>query len=326
MKKIFCILAISAACGASVFALGESESAAPNDELNGKTFASISVVAVEGAFCDVEIAGSDADQVKVDLQIEDELTAVRHEVKGGTLHLWVERESELFNWTPAGKNVISLSLPAGVDCRVGNSSGNIKIEKHSASRIELSTASGKITAAGCSAKMTLGSASGDIELADSEGDVTAVSASGGQRLKNLKGPIRSRTSSGSMEFTAVTGDINAKTTSGSVSLKSVTDGTIDVTSTSGGQKLAGVSGTLRLASSSGGLTGENVTLAGDSVFQTTSGEISLELANLEDCIFSLSSVSGKLSAGTEKAKRTLEAGDGSIKVKARSTSGNIEFN
>jgi lia operon protein LiaG len=325
MKRLLLVVAAVLFAAAVGYAEGEPEFAAQNRELDGKVFHSAKAVLVEGAFCDVSAAGGSEQGVKVGVTIEDEYTAVYYEMKGDTLHVWVERDWDLFSGWPVGVNSLEFSLPAGTTYTVKNSSGKVELHSHQADAIRLAASSGSILARECAGALTLSSSSGEIKLMKAEGDVTSHTTSGAQQLEQVRGAVTCRSSSGSLELSDIEGDVDAQTTSGAVTVTRIKGRAVRIHSTSGRQRLESVSGALDLTCSSGEIAGEKITLSGDSSFHTTSGEINLELMNREDCSFTLRSASGSLAVAEERARKKLIIPEGSIMVKATSASGSIRF-
>ena len=325
MKRLVCAAAAVILAAASAYAEGEAEFTAQNRELDGKVFHSVKAVRVEGAFCAVSAAGGSVQGVKVGVSIEDEYTAVHYEVKGDTLHVWVERDWDLFTLFPTGENTIDFSLPEGTDYLVNTSSGNIELKNHRTDTIKLVTASGSIEARACSGDMVLSSSSGNIKLMEAKGDVKSRTASGDQLLENIRGSLTCRSGSGNLELNDVGGDVKAHTASGSVTVTGVTGRELDIRSLSGAQRLSSVNAALNISSVSGEIAGERITLGGASTFHTTSGQICLELTNREDCSFTLKSVSGSLAVGEERSRKRLTIPAGDIQVKATSLSGSIRI-
>ena len=325
MKRFISTVAVVILAAAAGYAEGEPEFAAQNRELNGKVFRSVKAVQVEGAFCVVSAAGMAENGVKVGVTIEDEYTAVHYELKGDTLHIWVERDGDLFSGAPMGKNALEFSLPAGTNYLVKNSSGKVELREHQASSIKLIASSGSILARECSGALALSASSGDIRLVDAEGDVTSRTSSGAQHLEKVKGAVSCRSSSGSLALSDIEGDVNAETSSGSVTLIRITGRTVTMQSSSGSQRLETVNAALDIKSSSGEITGEKITLAGDSTLRTTSGAVILELTNRDDCSFTLTSSSGSLAVGDRGSRKRLAVPGGDLRVKASSSSGSIRF-
>ncbi len=325
MKRLLSTVAVVILAAAAGYAEGEPEFAAQNRELNGRIFRSVKAVQVEGAFCVVSAAGMAENGVKVGVTIEDEFTAVHHEMKGDTLHIWVERDGDLFSGAPMGTNALEFSLPAGTKYLVKNSSGRIELRNHQAESIRLAASSGSILARECSGALDLSASSGDIRLADIEGDVTSRTSSGAQHLEKVKGAVSCRSSSGNLAISDIEGDVDAEVTSGSATLARVAGRSVTIHSTSGSQNLDTVNAALDIESSSGEITGRKITLSGDSSLRTTSGAIKLELTNRDDCSFTLTSSSGSLAVGDRGSRKRLAVPGGDRRVKASSSSGSIRF-
>lgn len=95
------------------------------------TAGGVTAVDVRGGALDVTVVGADTDAVSVttglptDSVFDQHDYSVVHEVKGGTLRLWIEKE-RLF--ASADKGRITVIVPRGTEVRVETSSGRVTLE------------------------------------------------------------------------------------------------------------------------------------------------------------------------------------------------------
>lgn len=95
---------------------------------------------------------------------------------------------------------------------------------------------------------------------------------------------------------------------------------------SGSVELADVTGELTISSGSGSVTGDKVTLTGDSLFDTGSGSIEMVFLNAENELsFDLDSGSGSIRVGGIRGADRIVFGSGDIKVTGSSGSGSQRY-
>ena len=151
----------------------------------------------------------------------------------------------------AGRRFISLGRGGAV---------NIDIELPSHSRLQASSASAEVHAAGEYAECTMASASGDMAVESVTGKLKADTASGGIAADVVKGSatvatasgdttigeggdIKFRAASGSLRVERLHGNINAQTSSGDVTVATAVKGAVSVQTSSGEVELGIAEGT-----------------------------------------------------------------------------------
>ncbi len=152
----------------------------------------------------------------------------------------------------AGRRFISLGRGGAV---------NIDIELPSHSRLQASSASAEVHAAGEYAECTMASASGDMAVesvtgklkADTasggiaadvvKGSATVATASGDTTIGELGGDIKFRAASGSLWVERLHGNVNAQTSSGDVTVATAVKGAVSVQTSSGEVELGIAEGT-----------------------------------------------------------------------------------
>lgn len=271
----------------------------------------ISRVEVKGSFVNIYADGTSGDKVTFDGKLEGPgryqgTISIESELDGDVLKIWVERTRKSYN-NMGGR--FDLGIPDGTEVMISGSSGNINAKDISGREVSISCSSGNLK---------VSNLAGDISLKTSSGNISAY---------RLTGNVSVKASSGNVEIDNVEGDIYSKASSGRIRIENVKGGDVEVGVSSGNIYLGNVKGGVRANCSSGNIKGSDVLLTSDSRFETTSGTINVDLENnLNDISFDLRASSGNVSAGNQRGnKGRLTTNGGNIRVSARSSSGNINF-
>jgi hypothetical protein len=135
---------------------------------------------------------------------------------------------------------LDIAVPATIDLKIENTSGNIDIERINGT-IEAQTESGGVDADHLSGTLTLSSNSGGIHLNDASGVMTLSTVSGGIEANNiqLQGQSRLTTTSGGIKFQGMLdpyGNYRMEAVSGGIDLTLPADAAfkLDASTTSGG--------------------------------------------------------------------------------------------
>ncbi len=283
------------------FSLGKSEAG----ETSNAEYDGISIIQIEGVFCDIAYTGTDSNQVRVTAALSDKRTKICRNTDNGRLHIWVERDW-LFSFGVSGTNKISITGPARMKIEVNNASGDVYVKNVDSDRLNLRTASGNVSIENSLGSKTVITASGSVKIRKSDGSLSVSSFSGSQEIEDLEGRANAHSMSGSIKARNIKGDMEVQTVSGSVELEN-TNGSIGCKTTSGR------------------IRGRNITLTDDSQFTTVSGEIVCTLDDQEKYRFDLATVSGSLEAGSSRGGKHLSTGNGTIDVSASSVSGSVRF-
>ena len=157
----------------------------------------------------------------------------------------------------------------------GNNNGYSKwtITMPDGIEIEINTASGDISADGLEVDIDSNSGSGDIDLSDISGDLDANTGSGDIDLEDYDGEISVNTGSGDIKVSDTEGEISLNAGSGDITLSSV-------------------NADFSVNTGSGDISGEQLTIAGSSSFNSGSGDTEVSLAKALDHNISLNSGSG----------------------------------
>jgi hypothetical protein len=252
------------------------------------SYSGIESVTIEGDLFDIDLTGESRDDVSGVIATSDDFV-LRHRQNGSTLEIW--HEIPLLKFWSSKKHSLTLLVPFSTAVKIQNSSGDAVVRNIKSGSLSIKTSSGDILAQDIEAV---------IDLTASSGKITA-----------------SRLSSQSV--------VSAKTSSGDISMADAA-ASIKASSTSGKQLYERTSGGIDAKSSSGAIKGERVSIRDKSSFASTSGDISIALADpLEGFSFALSASSGKLGVGAEQARKKLLVGTGPIEITGISTSGNQTF-
>jgi hypothetical protein len=134
----------------------------------------------------------------------------------------------------------------------------------------------------------------------------------------LNGPLRIHS--------AFDTDLVVQASSGTVSVDGVGDGKCSIRTLSGRISVSHMRGSLAFDSVSGSISGRGLTLTGDSIFSSVSGNIEVVLDTpLEELSFDLKSISGRITVGSIRTERGLRMGFGETRVRGNTISGNLSF-
>lgn len=139
--------------------------------------------------------------------------------------------------------------------------------------------------------MKLNTGSGDLVVSSLSANIKANSGSGDVQLSAVKGQLDFNTGSGDFEIEDADGELDINTGSGNITLRN-SKGTYDVNAGSGDIRFDRVSGDFQVNTGSGDIKANNVTIAGNSKFNTGSGNASVSLAAELKSSISINSGSG----------------------------------
>jgi DUF4097 and DUF4098 domain-containing protein YvlB len=180
---------------------------------------------------------------------------------------------------------LKLFVPGGKRLSVDSGSGAIEIEGLDFVALVASNGSGSVNVSNCNGEMVINSGSGKIEVANSDGEKT---------IRNGSGAITVRSSDG---------DVAASNGSATILLDNV-------------------AGALNISNGSGRITGESITLSGNSRFGNGSGRININFTNTEDELsFDLETETGSLRVGDVRRTEQMVYGTGATRITGRGGSG-----
>jgi DUF4097 and DUF4098 domain-containing protein YvlB len=320
MKKFIVIVALCLSVVAPMFGMGKQNTPVRDSfRFNG-----ISGIKIDGMLCDIEVVGTDIDEVRMEIKLTDRKIKVYREAREGLLRVWVERQFLPFESISKGENRILFQVPRTTGIDVNDASGNVDMKGLRSTSMTIVTASGSIVVESCEGMKRLTSASGNIRLAESKGDAICKSTTGNQVFTTLTGAVKTENISGNISFVNTMGNMTIKNTSGSVSVKK-NEGDIEARTKSGRIEINDEIGYLIFSTISGEIAVRETTLASNSSFDTVSGSIKLELLNFHDCRFDLSTVSGSIHAGSVNSDKPFIFGDGGTNVIVKTASGAISI-
>jgi len=292
-----------------------------------ETYNGVKSIELKGSFCDVEISGEDRTDVSFEGVIKGrsfkkKKFAIRHELNGGVLSIWIESPKSFYG-NINGK--LNLRVPSDIKLNIRNSSGDLYCENITSRYTKIRASSGDLNIQKIKGDLDIVSSSGEISVKDMVGNLTTESSSGDQEIKFVVGNVTSKASSGDLEFKDIEGDILSRTSSGDIEIEQLT-GRLKNVSTSGSIEISDSKTVLHLTTTSGDIQGDNLVLVGESFFDTTSGNVTLSLRNDPDQLsFNLRASSGNLRAGNSTADKKLYMANGDIWIHGRSSSGDQTY-
>lgn len=307
-----------------------------------ETFPDVTSVAVEGLFCQVSIdavAGSNVDFDGRVSSASGELE-IKYSLSGTELKVWVEAPAK---WDNSFSGSLVFKVPRSTNINVDNISGNITVKGVAGKEIGAKSISGNVQASGIQSDFKAETVSGNIEVVNVDGRLSAKSVSGNVDVSQVGGVLHASTVSGGVSAKKVQGQatvtsisggvqvlgannqVSANAVSGGVLVRDV-KGDVECKNISGTISMANVSGSVKAKTVSGSINGENLMLAGQSTFESHSGNIDMGLANPADSVsFNLKTFSGRLNARGLIGKERLQVQKGTVSVKGDSFSGDQNY-
>lgn len=262
----------------SLFAFGQRESG----EFG---YAGMTALEVEAETFAVEVRPTGGRRVEMQVENAPNSYTVYHSAEGDTVRVWVERTFSLFSRPHRGRLVFL--VPADIDLSVDTSTGEIYATGLTGGEVAVETSTGSILVEEFGDGASVRSTTGSIDIRRCEGVYTVRSTTGRIALTSVEGDLEVASSTGSQRYEQIVGDIDARSTTGRI-------------------ELSDTEGRLRLRTSTGRQIGTDVLLTGDSAFDSTTGDIEMDLANDVDSLeFDLSSTTGSLRVGSDRSQREL---------------------
>lgn len=292
-----------------------------------KVFDGIDKIEVKGSFSDVEVIGSDRNDVKFDgiikgTSFRSKKFEIKYDVRGDLLSVWVDTP---FSFSGSISAKLQFEVPKDIQLQVKNSSGDVYCEGLVSKYTILNASSGDISVENMKGDLDLKTSSGEISVEEVKGNIEVVSTSGDQELKHIIGNIKCQASSGDLELKNIQGDISSRTTSGDLEIDHLV-GRMKNVSSSGSLEIENSEVYLHLTTSSGDIRGDGIVLLGETFFNTTSGNVDLKLKNDPDQLsFDLVASSGNLRAGNMRGDKKLYMNNGEIWIHGKSSSGDQTY-
>lgn len=284
-------------------------------------------IEVDGRFCDVTIIGENRSDVNFQGIIKGFSKGggdyeIHHELNGDVLRVWVESPRSMWG-TIEGK--LMFKVPSETTIDITNSSGDVYCEGIVSTLMKIKASSGDVKLQQLATDLEVRTSSGDISVYEIKGNVISHSSSGDQEIAKLVGNIECETTSGDLTLEKINGDLDSRTTSGDLNFDGV-QGKVKNVSTSGNFSIVNSKVILNLSSSSGDLKGQNLVLLGESFFNSTSGDIYMNLQNdFDQLSFELSASSGNIKVKDRRADDRFFQKNGEIWIHGKSSSGNQTF-
>jgi hypothetical protein len=139
--------------------------------------------------------------------------------------------------------------------------------------------------------MKLNTGSGDLVINELTGNIKSNSGSGNIELTAVKGELDFNTGSGDVELENMDGQLDLNTGSGNITLRN-SKGSYDLNAGSGDIRFDKVSGDFQVNTGSGDIKANSVSIAGNSKFNTGSGNATVSLAAELKSSISINSGSG----------------------------------
>lgn len=287
--------------------------------------AGINSIAVNQPRSDIEITGSDGDQITIraDIQVwaddkdeaEEKLKSldISTENDSGTLRIKVDGPP----WTKKRRAKVDfqIEMPRDIMAEISSASGDVAVSGLNKG-FKLNTASGEISASNCCGEQILSSASGNVECNGCrKATIMINTASGDIDISDVEGEVSLQTVSGDLDA-AVSGSLKSQSVSGDMNItgKSVKE-----------LKLRTTSGDICLDSPMGQET--------ETKIDTVSGDVAIVIKGDPSVSVECGTVSGDIDCEREmsdlrRSGRTLKGriGEGQGKLSIKTVSGDIDIN
>jgi len=283
-----------------------SSGAAWAGEIDGsftREFRGVNRLELDSLFVATTVKGAPGSSLKLEAFDIPKGARVEANQEGGTLRVTVEKSWLV--WLPMNRARLVLTIPETASCELASASGSIAASGIDGALVKIRTASGSIDCVDIGSVLEINSASGSVSVKDTRAGTVIKTASGSISLE--KAPV----------------DAVLFSRSGSIEILEV-DGAIKIDNTSGRVLVKDFSGRLYIRTVSGSIGLEEAELTGESLFQSTSGSIKLELENRrEDFRIKATTVSGSVSLFGDKMKGGFEGGSGAYPLTLGTVSGSI---
>lgn len=268
----------------------------------------IEYVEIKGEMFNVEIIGESRNNISGFFETSDNNHKLFFNQHGNILEIIYKRP--LLKLPIFKTHNLFLKVPVLTNIKIDNSSGKVNINSIMTNEIKINTSSGNVLLSNINAKIDVKTSSGNITSSKivSKYPVLLKSSSGIIIMEDSNTDLEVNSTSGRQFFKNNKGNINTNTSSGNIDIENQ-------------------EGVFKIKTSSGKISGRNIKVNGDSVFNTTSGDILFVFNNLRDELtFDLKASSGKLEVETQKDNKELIYGKGKIKITGKSSSGSQIYN
>lgn len=258
------------------------------------------VIEFAGVTGDFTVVGSDADELRVRGTLGRDVEELRIDGDSGRWRIKVEmKESSGWNWGSGPETRLEITVPRGSDLSAQVVSADLELRGLRGPRLDVRTVSGDLVVTDSSpARLMAETVSGDLEIDGGGLESNALkSVSGDIEARGLAGRLRVGSVSGELSIDAIeVSEFEGETVSGDIeaALRTLASATIDLQTHSGSLVLSLPAGT-----------------AVDVDAETFSGDLSSEFdADIENF---------------RERGMTVRSGDGSVRVRAQTFSGEFEL-
>lgn len=284
--------------GTATFGLGTGEA-------GDVSYGNIGSVVVDAGTFAVQVRGTRGSTTSLEVRDPPDNYTVLHSVSRDRLQVWVERKFTLFNRGHRGQ--IVLEVPEDVELELMTSTGAVDVRDIAAERLSVETTTGRVQISQVAAAMTVETSTGAVTITDAAGSFSVTTTTGSIEVLGVTGDVRAESSTGRHRYEKVIGDVNARSTTGRI-------------------EIDGLQGTVSLRTSTGNQEGRRLVLTGDSSFESSTGNIEMDLAgDIEQYEFDLRSSTGSLRAGGEESQRRLFLGGTGFSIHGTSSTGAQDY-
>ncbi|WP_298442362.1 DUF4097 family beta strand repeat-containing protein [uncultured Ferrimonas sp.] len=283
------------------------------------TWATGSTIVIELPRGDLQVRGSDSQQINVSGQLDDDTKAFIFEQRGDELLIEVKLPKQWSSHQDKNKQysdlVITLPQQAGVEIEVVSTD----VEINQLTQLALETVSGDIKVTDGQGQFEIDAVSGDVRLANLSGELDIEAVSGDISANNCQGEI---------ELSTVSGDANAQQLSGKLTLESVSgDVNIDA------DELVSLQG--RSVSGDVKIEADRLAARIELELETVSGDVTLQIDQLGDVNVSAHAGGGgsirndwsehRASKSKYGGNKSLQFGNGPQQVRLNTVSGDLNL-
>ena len=308
-----------------------------------KPFSGITTVEIEGSYCNVEVNEISTSEVRLKGEIRSSnhyYLNIHHSVNGSTLKVWVDKPKSNPGDT---KGTLVFMVPRRTKVNINNTNGHVLVQSLSGNKHSINTTLGKVTIRNCTSSFWVKTISGSVNASGLKGNLDLTSRLGDHVFKSVTGLVNVKSGNGSLSANGINGNLTTTTTSanqrinnvngrvdceakdGDIALNGVT-GNVNAKTVAGDIKIDQVTGALTITSVTGHQTGKGIRLTGHSTFNSSSGNVYLQLSNPKEKLsFYLSSTSGHLKAKGREGRRNLVMDNNGIKVTGKTGAGSQNY-
>ncbi|MFP4375792.1 MAG: DUF4097 family beta strand repeat-containing protein [Spirochaetales bacterium] len=290
-----------------IFLLVASAPLAAMGQREGGSFSydGVDRLTVEAASFEVTVEPARERGIGMQIKNKPDEYTVYHERNGNEIRVWVEKSFSLFSRPHNGQ--LEFGVPDDIEIEIRSSVGNVEVEGIAGVDVVVRTSTGSVEMESIRGSLGVTTSTGDIDLKDIDGEVETQTTTGRIEMHWIRGPVNARSSTGRQVFEDVQGDI-------------------DATSTTGRIELVRTRGAVALKTSTGGQRGSDVLLSGPSRFESTTGNIEIDIEQeVDELEFDLRSTTGSLEVDGDRSQRKLFLGGSGFRVVGSTSTGSQRY-